>query len=107
MKILIIKTGALGDIIRTTCVLPGITKKYYNVEIHWVVKSPGEELLKGNKYIKKIIMIDQLESADFNYDVVYSTGDEYCSYLKNVNNETITANRIYGSMLDHLKRSRY
>ena len=52
-------------------------------------------------------MIDQLESADFNYDVVYSTGDEYCSYLKNVNNETITANRIYGSMLDHLKRSRY
>ena len=49
MKILIIKTGALGDIIRTTCVLPGITKKYYNVEIHWVVKSPGEELLKGNK----------------------------------------------------------
>lgn len=79
MKILIIKTGALGDIIRTTYALPGVFEKYHNVEVHWVVKSPGEDLLKANKYIKKIIMIDQLECLSSSYDLVYSLDDEEVS----------------------------
>ena len=37
MKILIIKLGAIGDVLRTTSFLKGLKDKY-NAEIDWVTK---------------------------------------------------------------------
>jgi len=53
MRILIIKLGALGDVLRTTAILEGLKEKY-NTEIDWFTKKNAAELLKNNKLIDNI-----------------------------------------------------
>ncbi|MBI4453993.1 lipopolysaccharide heptosyltransferase I, partial [Candidatus Woesearchaeota archaeon] len=38
MKILVIKLGAIGDVIRTTTILHGLKAKYKNCKIDWITK---------------------------------------------------------------------
>ena len=45
MNILIIKLGAIGDVIRTTSILPGLKSKY-NANIDWVTKQESFDVLK-------------------------------------------------------------
>ncbi|MBN4049094.1 glycosyltransferase family 9 protein [archaeon AH-315-M20] len=59
MKILIIKLGAIGDVIRTTSILSGLKSKYTNCEIDWITKKESFQILKNNKLIDKIYLIDQ------------------------------------------------
>ena len=54
MEILIIKTGARGDVVRTTSLLPGLKEKYPKSKITWLVEEGSEALLKNNNYIDVI-----------------------------------------------------
>ena len=45
--ILIVKTGALGDVLRTTALLPGLLKRYPGARITWVVAAGAAPLLEG------------------------------------------------------------
>lgn len=71
-KILIIKLGALGDVIRTTPLLEKLRKEYPNHSIWWVTYSP--DILPANA-IDKIFKLGfesylQLKNTDF--DIIYS-----------------------------------
>jgi len=46
-SILIVKTGALGDVLRTTSLLPGLLKCYPGARITWVVAAGAAPLLDG------------------------------------------------------------
>ena len=45
-KILIIKLGAMGDVLRTTPLIEALRKKYGNPYIVWITKEESKELLK-------------------------------------------------------------
>ena len=51
MQILIIKLGAIGDVIRTTSILPGLKDKYKDCSIDWVTKKESFDILKNNNSI--------------------------------------------------------
>ena len=53
-KILIIKLGALGDVLRTTPILHALREKYPNCLIYWLTLEESEELLKNNINIPQI-----------------------------------------------------
>ena len=57
-KILIIKLGAMGDVLRTTFVLEGLKEKYKNIQIDWLVDKRNSEVLQGNPYINNIAVND-------------------------------------------------
>ena len=57
-KILIIKLGAMGDVLRTTFILEGLKEKYKNVSIDWLVEGKNKDTLTGNKFINNIIVND-------------------------------------------------
>ena len=59
MKILIIQTAFIGDLILTTSFIREVFKKYKNPEIHILIKSGTEEILSNNPYIKQIISYDK------------------------------------------------
>lgn len=59
-KVLIIKLGAMGDVLRTTPLLPLIKKRYQNCHITWLVNSESKDLLKANSDIDKILTYNQL-----------------------------------------------
>ena len=57
-KILIVKLGAMGDVLRTTFILEGLRQKYKNSTIDWLVDKKNVDVLVGNKYIDIIIPND-------------------------------------------------
>lgn len=54
VRILLIKLGALGDILRTTPLLHSLKENYRNSHITWIVEAPGDELLLHNPLIDEI-----------------------------------------------------
>lgn len=57
-RILIIKLGAMGDVLRTTFLLEGLKELYPQSNISWIVHKKNSEVLKGNKLIDNIIFND-------------------------------------------------
>ena len=51
MEILIIKLGAIGDVIRTTSILPGLKSKYDDCKIDWITKDESQDILKNNNKV--------------------------------------------------------
>ncbi|MFH1778090.1 MAG: glycosyltransferase family 9 protein [Candidatus Omnitrophota bacterium] len=57
-KILIIKLAAIGDVLRTTPVLPVLKRKYPGSHITWVAHKSAAEILYGNKFIDQLLELD-------------------------------------------------
>lgn len=94
MKILVIKLGAKGDIIRTLPILSAIKEKYPNPEIFWVTKPENVEMLQGINM--KILASSQEENSgifDSNFDILYNFDiDDEATKLAS----EIKANKKYG-----------
>ena len=64
MKILIIKLGALGDVINT---LPAVIrlKQYFNCEIHWLCAPLSYPVVVEHSSVDKIILFDKKKKTGF------------------------------------------
>jgi len=69
-KILIIKLGALGDVVRTLPVLPAIKQKHPNSEITWITKESSKDLFNNNKYVDNLSILGDEIPKEF--DIVYN-----------------------------------
>ncbi len=58
MKILIIKLGALGDVLRTTPLLTALSEKYPSARITWIVEKQHRVVLEGNPLIEALLNYD-------------------------------------------------
>jgi heptosyltransferase I len=58
LKILIIKLGAIGDIIHTLPALALIRRAYPGAGISWVAEARSAEILRGNELIDNLIEVD-------------------------------------------------
>lgn len=54
-RILIIKMGATGDVLRTTCILTGLKEKYPDSHISWVVEKGAREVLENIDLIDRVM----------------------------------------------------
>jgi len=54
-KILIIKLASMGDVLRTTAILPALKEKYPQSHISWLVDGRAEELLRDNPFIDRVV----------------------------------------------------
>jgi len=84
MNILIIKLGAIGDVLRTTSILPALKNKYDNSSISWITKKESVDILKDNPYLDEIFIKEELNNTLFQgktWDLVISLDDdkEACS----------------------------
>lgn len=76
MKILIIKHGALGDVVRTSYFARSFKLKYKdNLELFWYTSMHSRELLEHNPYIDHIIT-DISDISPIEFDHIYSLDDE-------------------------------
>jgi heptosyltransferase-2 len=69
-RILIIKLDAIGDVLRTTCILPGLKEKYLNSWITWVTEGEAISLFKNNPLVDEVIEYTspemlKLQAVDF------------------------------------------
>ncbi len=94
VRILIVKLGAMGDVLRTTFMLQGLKDLYPKSRISWVVNVNNAGVLEGNALIDEIIPNDgkvtETLAKNF-YDVVINLdlAPESLALAKLSNNETI------------------
>ncbi len=84
IHILVLKLGALGDVIRTSYILPGLVEKFGNgTVITWVTAPAAMPLLRFNPYIANLVSADRCEHealpqelTEVEFDWVLSFDDE-------------------------------
>ncbi|MEZ5978254.1 MAG: glycosyltransferase family 9 protein [Planctomycetota bacterium] len=57
-SVLVIKTGALGDVLRTTSVLPGLARRDPGLELVWVVAPAAKDLVAGHPLVARVVAAD-------------------------------------------------
>ncbi len=58
MKILIIKLDAIGDVFRTTSILPPLKKKYPDSHITWCTRKSSKQLFSNNKFVDEVVIVE-------------------------------------------------
>ena len=61
--ILIIKTAALGDVLRTTAILPGLAAQHPGARIVWVTAASAVDLVRTHPLVSEVVAIDTRSSA--------------------------------------------
>ena len=77
-RILVIRFGALGDLVLATVLLPALRRAYPEAEIHWVTKRAWASLLAADPRLDRLIVLEAgaalhsllPELAAFDYDLV-------------------------------------
>ena len=103
MKILVIKRGALGDVVRTSYFARALKLKYGpSLMLYWSTAEPSAPLLRFNPYIDEIRTDFQFSHQTF--DHVFSLDDEREALegLKSLSFRDIT-----GAYLDHSDKAAY
>ena len=54
-RILIVKLDAMGDVLRTTCLLPGLKNKYPGSHITWLTRRESTPLFVNNPYVDRVL----------------------------------------------------
>lgn len=62
-RILIIRLSAIGDIIMSTAILPGLRARYPDAHIAWLTEGLGAEILGGNDLIDELILLPRKQWA--------------------------------------------
>jgi heptosyltransferase-2 len=57
-RILIIKLAAIGDVLRTTSILPALKQKYPLAEITWITRANAVPLLKDNPAVDRVFAVE-------------------------------------------------
>jgi len=79
-KILIIKLGAIGDVIRTTPILSPIKKKFPNAKIFWLTLTPSIIPSEVDTVLEfKVKDIEFLKSVEFDYVFNLDKDKEACA----------------------------
>lgn len=102
MDILIIKLGALGDVLRTTFVVRGFKEKYPSCTITWLTKENAAEILSNNSFIDSVVVWGQRDLLSCkNFDLLLSLDDEeeVCAFAS-----TLSSNKFQGAFLEQGKR---
>ena len=77
MNLLIIKHGALGDVVRTSYFLPGLARKYgESIRIFWLTSAAAVDLLRHHPQLYRITT-DTSELMHTEFDCVISLDDEH------------------------------
>ena len=105
-----LKLGAIGDVIRTTPILPGLKAKYKNCGIDWVTKKESFDVLKNNNLINYIYIIDNNtinKLKNKKYDLVICLDDDYesCELASSVNSKKIIGSYLNKNQKKYTKDS--
>ncbi|MBL8859706.1 MAG: glycosyltransferase family 9 protein [Planctomycetes bacterium] len=111
-EILIIKTAALGDVLRTTSILPGLAARHEGARILWITAPAAVDLLRTHPLLTGVIALDPKIPSEVNqaidalserpFERVISLDDErpLCCLASSLNTESLHGAyaRVNGSL---------
>lgn len=57
-RLLLIKLAATGDVLRTTCLLPGLHRRWPGAHVTWVTSPGAAPLFRGNPLVDRVLAFD-------------------------------------------------
>ncbi len=57
-RILLVKLAAIGDVLRTTCLLPGLHRRWPGAHVTWVTSPGAVPLFRGNTQVDRVLAFD-------------------------------------------------
>ncbi len=63
MRVLVVRLGAMGDVIQTLPAVASLKHSMPHSEITWVIESKWRALLENNPYIDKVVLFDRFTMA--------------------------------------------
>jgi heptosyltransferase-2 len=54
-RLLVVKLAAVGDVLRTTCLLPGIRRRWPRAHVTWVTSPAAAPLFAGNPLVDRVL----------------------------------------------------
>jgi heptosyltransferase-2 len=79
MKILVIKTGAIGDVLRTSFIAQALKDKYriHNPEIFWITDKKAKPLFINNPYINHVLVSEEKDKvANIYFDIIINLEED-------------------------------
>jgi ADP-heptose:LPS heptosyltransferase len=67
-RIIILKLGALGDVIRTLCILPTLRRLYPGAHITWVSKPSGCRMIAAHPMINRVLPFDAISALQLTHE---------------------------------------
>lgn len=64
-RILVVKLRAIGDVVLSTAILPGLRAAYPHAQIDFLSELPGREILEGNPFINAALSFNGREESGF------------------------------------------
>lgn len=87
VRMLVIKTGALGDVLRTTAILPGLAARSPGLELHWLTAAAARPLVEHHPLVHRVVDVSPndaeavaalgVELGTIHWDWVLSLDDEW------------------------------
>jgi heptosyltransferase II len=105
MRILIVKLGALGDVLRTTFIAKGLKEKHTNCHITWLTKENAASMLENNQFIDCMITWNNhqhLTEEVFDWVIQLDDEDEVCTFAT-----LLEAERFQGAYMDDHGKRKY
>ncbi len=113
MKILIIKVGALGDVVRTSFIAQALKDKYRvnDAEIYWITDRKALPFFINNPYIDYVFTNEnkkELKSTFFDLVINLEEDEENCKFSSSIKHEKfIGAFMNNQSKIDYTQESKY
>lgn len=82
-KILIIKLDAIGDVLRTTAILPALKEQYPDSHITWCTKKNAKDIFTKNHFVDDVIFIEE--------DAFYRMSIEEYDYVINLDTSKLSS----------------
>jgi len=82
-KILIIKLDSLGDVLRTTCILPPLKLKYPDSYVSWYTRKEAKEIFQNNEFVDEVKLLEE--------DVHFRLNNEYFNLIINLDTSKLSA----------------
>lgn len=113
-ELLILKTAALGDVLRTTSILPGLQARFPNLRITWATAPGAVDLVRTHPAVAEVVALDPKSPEDVeralqhlgrtNWDWVLSFDDEepLCRLVS-----ALSARKLSGAYADENGQRRY
>lgn len=118
MELLVIKTGALGDVLRTTSILPGLHRRYRGLHVTWLASEGALDLVRHHRLIARAMGVDpederslervraELESTRWERVLSFDDEEPLCA-LASALGGIGTDGRLSGAYLDTSGARRY
>ena len=84
--ILILKTGALGDVLRTTAILPGIAERVPDARVTWLTAPGAVDLVRRHPHVDEVLTVEVAPEASM-AEVRASLGRTAWSWIVSLDDE--------------------